>query len=591
VRWSRQRTHVAAIGGPFARRMLLALIVTAATMVTMVAGADQASGATWEPVINHDFPDPTVLYSSGVYYAYSTQVLGDNVPFTTSTDGVHWSSTLGDAMPTLASWASSGHTWAPTVAEDAANQYVMFYAATDAASGAQCIGEAESSSPAGPFLDRNIAPVICDPIAGGDIDPDIFTDPATRQNYLIWKVNGNVIGHPTSLWAVTMSQDFQITGSPRALLTDDQPWQAGNIEGPDMIEQNGTYYLFYGGNAYFSARYAIGYATCVSPLGPCSDSPSNPVLVAAGGMFGPGGPSLFHGPAGLEMAFSAWTGTVGYPSDGYRAMYTATITFEDGVPRFNPVIPDANRSSYWIFGAGGSVDAFDALSCGSRAPVSSTQIVGAGATPSGGGYWTVASDGAVYAFGDAHYFGGMNGRHLDRPIVGMAATPDGGGYWLVASDGGIFSFGDAAFDGSMGGRPLNRPIVGMTADPASGGYWLVAADGGVFSFDAPFAGSTGDLRLNKPVVGIAATPDGGGYWLVAADGGIFSFGDAAFHGSTGAMRLNRPVVGMATPPDGRGYWLVASDGGIFAFGDAGFSGSTGGKTIEAPMVAVTADSA
>ena len=34
--------------------------------------------------------------------------------------------------------------------------------------------------------------------------------------------------------------------------------------------------------------------------------------------------------------------------------------------------------------------------------------------------------------------------HLNRPIVGMAATPDGKGYWLVASDGGIFAFGDAA---------------------------------------------------------------------------------------------------------------------------------------------------
>ena len=33
--------------------------------------------------------------------------------------------------------------------------------------------------------------------------------------------------------------------------------------------------------------------------------------------------------------------------------------------------------------------------------------------------------------------------HLNQPIVGMAATPDGGGYWLVASDGGIFSFGNA----------------------------------------------------------------------------------------------------------------------------------------------------
>ena len=30
-------------------------------------------------------------------------------------------------------------------------------------------------------------------------------------------------------------------------------------------------------------------------------------------------------------------------------------------------------------------------------------------------------------------------RHLNQPVVGMAATPDGGGYWEVASDGGIFS--------------------------------------------------------------------------------------------------------------------------------------------------------
>ncbi len=30
----------------------------------------------------------------------------------------------------------------------------------------------------------------------------------------------------------------------------------------------------------------------------------------------------------------------------------------------------------------------------------------------------------------------------------MTATPTGKGYWLVASDGGVFSFGDARFYGS-----------------------------------------------------------------------------------------------------------------------------------------------
>ena len=71
----------------------------------------------------------------------------------------------------------------------------------------------------------------------------------------------------------------------------------------------------------------------------------------------------------------------------------------------------------------------------------------------------------------------------------MAATPDGGGYWLVASDGGVFSFGDARFAGSTGAMTLNKPIVGMAATPDGGGYWLVASDGGVFSFgDARFCG-------------------------------------------------------------------------------------------------------
>ena len=76
----------------------------------------------------------------------------------------------------------------------------------------------------------------------------------------------------------------------------------------------------------------------------------------------------------------------------------------------------------------------------------------------------MASDGGIFAFGDAGFYGSTGGMHLNRPIVGMAATPSGNGYWLVASDGGIFAFGDAAFHGSTGGMHLNQPIVGMAAD-------------------------------------------------------------------------------------------------------------------------------
>jgi len=145
----------------------------------------------------------------------------------------------------------------------------------------------------------------------------------------------------------------------------------------------------------------------------------------------------------------------------------------------------------------------------------------------------------------------------------MAITPDGGGYWLVASDGGVFSYGDANFYGSMGGKHLNDPIVGMATDTGTGGYWLVASDGGVFAFNAPYYGSMGGKHLNQPIVGVAARPGGNGYWFVASDGGIFAF-NAPFYGSMGGQHLNQPIVGMTPTPNGNGYWFVASDGGIFA---------------------------
>ena len=205
-------------------------------------------------------------------------------------------------------------------------------------------------------------------------------------------------------------------------------------------------------------------------------------------------------------------------------------------------------------------------------------IVAIATTDGGGGYYEVASDGGVFAFGDAVFHGSMGGKPLDKPIVGIATTTDGGGYYEVASDGGVFAFGDAVFHGSMGGKPLDEPIVAIATTDGGGGYYEVASDGGVFAFgNAAFHGSMGGKPLDKPIVGIATTTDGGGYFEVASDGGIFAFGDAVFHGSMGGSPLNRPVVGISTSSDGNGYFEVASDGGIFAFGDAVFQGSMGGK--------------
>ena len=222
-------------------------------------------------------------------------------------------------------------------------------------------------------------------------------------------------------------------------------------------------------------------------------------------------------------------------------------------------------------------------------------VVGMAATSDGGGYWLVASDGGVFTFGDAHFYGSMGATHLNQPIVGMVATPDGGGYWLVAADGGVFSFGDATYYGSMATTHLNRPVVGMAATEHGGGYWLVGADGGVFSFgDAVYYGnSVGVVSATggTNTVGISADSDGGGYWLVSANGAVSAFGNAPSYGSTASARLNAPIVGMASTPDGRGYWEVSSDGGVFTFGDAQFDGSLGGQQITYPITGIAVDPA
>jgi hypothetical protein len=183
------------------------------------------------------------------------------------------------------------------------------------------------------------------------------------------------------------------------------------------------------------------------------------------------------------------------------------------------------------------------------------------ATPDAHGYWVYGSrdsnPGTVLAFGTAgfygdttnltQHFGDLPDRRLNGSAVGMAATATGKGYWEVYSDGGVFAFGDAKFYGSTGGIRLTQPIVGITATATGKGYWLVAADGGVFAFgDAVFGGSMGGIPLNAPVVGMVRNPMGSGYWLAAADGGVFTFGGAPHFGTVAQFGVaTRPIVAIA----------------------------------------------
>jgi beta-xylosidase len=296
-----------------------------------------AASTAWLPVYASNFPDPTVLNNGGSYYGFATQTGKENIDQAVSADGIHWSASTVNAMPNLPSWGEdgafvlgAGTNWAPSVAYNpTTKQFVMFTAVLDKkySPAKHCISKAVSSTPAGPYVDSSSTPFLCQPAQGGTIDPDIYIDSRTGNAYLYVKNAGNAAGVPDHLWVQGLTASFTPAGSLKELLSIDQGWQGRTIEGPSMAVINGKYFLFYAGNSYASSKYAIGYATCSSAMGPCTDNPKNPLITSSGSMLGPGSPSFYTNEGGQQkMVFGAWYKTVG----SIRAMYQASLALSNG---------------------------------------------------------------------------------------------------------------------------------------------------------------------------------------------------------------------------------------------------------------------
>ncbi len=154
------------------------------------------------------------------------------------------------------------------------------------------------------------------------------------------------------------------------------------------------------------------------------------MTMAAPGLTAPGSWSVSAGslPAGLSLGRA--TGAIGgKPAAAGQSTFTVTVT--DGAGQ-------TASQSYTLTVVAASPG---------RPGLSGTPGIMA-STPSGHGYWLVASDGGIFTYGDAHFYGSTARRHLAKPVVGMTATPDGKGYRLMEKDGGVFTYGDATFYGS-----------------------------------------------------------------------------------------------------------------------------------------------
>lgn len=324
------------------RVLAVAFVMTALLLAVTLTGYDMTLNdgqytqpwTAMRPVISGDFPDPGVLVVGDVYYAYATNAYGKHIQVASSRDLSHWT-LLPDALPTLPVWAADGAwVWAPEVIQ-IGGTFVMYYTAHDAASGRQCIGVATSMRPEGPFRDTRTAPFVCQTGLGGTIDASPFRDGDAL--YLYFKSDGNCCHLATHLWGQRLTPDgLGLIGEPVSLVTNDQPWEGAVVEAPNMLKHDGGYYLFYSGNDYAGAGYAVGYARCQSPLGPCVQASDNPMLASAhdgsAPFAGPGGEAFFQAGGDTYIAFHAWGVAAGGAPDGSRYLFIGRVGWQGSKP-------------------------------------------------------------------------------------------------------------------------------------------------------------------------------------------------------------------------------------------------------------------
>lgn len=287
---------------------------------------------TTAAVYGGDFPDPFVLVAGGGYFAFSTNSRGINVPVIASPDLSSWRD-RGDALPVLPAWAEAGNTWSPSALARASG-YALYYTVRERRSGRQAISVALADGPDGPYTDTRDGPLIFQPELGGSIDPSPFVDD-DGQAYLLWKADSNALGRPATLWAQPLAADgAALLGAPTKLLTHDCRWERPLIEAPALVRTDDAYYLFYSGNWWASAGYAIGYAVADEILGPYRKVTTvRPWFGSDGEVAGPGGQEFFRDTTGvLQMAFHGWQpGVVGYP-EGARSLRITQVAVAD-LPR------------------------------------------------------------------------------------------------------------------------------------------------------------------------------------------------------------------------------------------------------------------
>lgn len=282
--------------------------------------------------------DPYVLQHNGKYYMYATSS-GDGFKVWESENLVDWIE-KGLALNRNSDgniWGK-GNFWAPEVKYFHGSFYMTYSAVGE--NDKMKIRIARSENPLGPFINWSA------PFNNNDqfsyIDADLYLDADTAWLFYVKDCSENIVAgkHVSQIYVSRMKTDLkELDGSSKLILTPDQGWEGINSdwlwnEGPFVMKNNGTLYLFYSANVYSSADYSVGVAMAQSPFGEWIKYAGNPVLKKdiSLNVSGPGHCMVTQSPDQSELFIVYHTHTYSDKPSGDRNMCIDRLQFKDGIP-------------------------------------------------------------------------------------------------------------------------------------------------------------------------------------------------------------------------------------------------------------------
>lgn len=237
--------------------------------------------STKEPILNHDFPDPSIIKGADAWYAVATASGSVRVQVAKASDpSGPWALLSQDLFTNAGAWTNGKDIWAPDIREVDNGTYVMYYTAQLSNSTRHCLGVATANAILGPWT-TNDEPWHCDYDLGGTIDSSGFQDETDGSRWVVYKVDGNSIGNggscdntvapikstPLMLQKVAGDGITKIGAATQILdrTDDDGPL----VEAPNIIRSSaGKYILFFSSHCFTSSDYNVKYATATSVTGP-----------------------------------------------------------------------------------------------------------------------------------------------------------------------------------------------------------------------------------------------------------------------------------------------------------------------------------